>query len=372
MIRTVRIQNFKSLRDVSIDLERFTVFVGANGSGKTSVLEAIHDAVRAYTGDPQKVFAHERLVDWIYSRGGEGDLSIRCWTSTGPSSSSSMGHFAVEAIPPRWVPLASQRMGKVRWDYRIEPSNPMLNAALVPARNLVFPRLNAALLAKPSYSEDVPPRMEYTGKGLASVLAYMALNDPKGFDSLVEAARTLIPRLRGIRFDKASVYRTEKELVRFGKDTVDRTSRRRYRGEMILLDFEHAENISARVASEGTMLMLGLLTVLLGPSRPQIVLLDDIEHGLHPLAQKELVEAIGRFLEQFPSLQILATSHSPFLLDFLNPEQVRIMATGPDGYSRCGRLTEHLKFSKWKEEMAPGEMWSLFGEKWLANKGTES
>jgi AAA15 family ATPase/GTPase len=45
MIHKVRIQNFKSLRDVNIELERFTVFVGANGSGKTSVLEAIHNAV---------------------------------------------------------------------------------------------------------------------------------------------------------------------------------------------------------------------------------------------------------------------------------------------------------------------------------------
>jgi predicted ATPase len=60
MIQKVHIQNFKSLRDVSIELERFTVFVGANGSGKTSVLEAIHNAVRAATGDPQRVFAHER------------------------------------------------------------------------------------------------------------------------------------------------------------------------------------------------------------------------------------------------------------------------------------------------------------------------
>ena len=70
MIQKVHIQNFKSLRDVSVELERFTVFVGANGSGKTSVLEAIHNAVRAASGDPQKVFAHERHGDWIYTRGG--------------------------------------------------------------------------------------------------------------------------------------------------------------------------------------------------------------------------------------------------------------------------------------------------------------
>ena len=182
-------------------------------------------------------------------------------------------------------------------------------------------------------------------------------------------ARTLIPRLRRIRFRKAMVYRTESELVRFGNDTVNRSIRRPYQGELILFDFEHAENISARTASEGTILMLGLLTVLLGPTRPRILLLDDIEHALHPLAQKQLVEVIERILEKYSDLQLLVTAHSPYLLNYVKPEQVRIMALGPDGYSRCGRLTDHPKFATWKEEMAPGEMWSVFGEKWLADKG---
>ncbi len=96
MIQKVHIQNFKSLREVSVELERFTVFVGANGSGKTSLLEAIHNAVRAATGDPQKVFAHERHGDWVYTRGGAGDLSIRCETEGGA--------FAVEATPPEGYP----------------------------------------------------------------------------------------------------------------------------------------------------------------------------------------------------------------------------------------------------------------------------
>ncbi len=55
MIHKVRIQNFKSLRDVSVELERFTVFVGAYSSGKTSLLDAIFNAVQAASGDPQKV-----------------------------------------------------------------------------------------------------------------------------------------------------------------------------------------------------------------------------------------------------------------------------------------------------------------------------
>ena len=41
------------------------------------------------------------------------------------------------------------------------------------------------------------------------------------------------------------------------------------------------------------------------------------------------------------------------------------MTIGEDGFSVCGRLEDHPQYEKWKDEMAPGELWSLFGEKWL-------
>jgi len=360
MISEVSIKNFKSLRDVRVKLERFTVFVGANGSGKTSVLEAMHNAVRAATGDPQKVFAHERHGDWIYTRGGVGDLSIRCETAGGA--------FAVEATPPAGFPPPPHLLGKGRWDYRVTPTGPALATALESAAGLVSLRLNATALAQPSYSGVDPPRMDSTGAGLASVLASMALTDPGGFEHLIEVARGLIPRLRRVRFRKAAVRKTERELVQFGSRAVEDRRTRTFSGEMVLLDFENAENVSARAASEGTMLVLGLLTVLLGPARPRVILIDDLEHGLHPLAQKKLVAVVAQTLERFPDLQLLATNHSPYLLNYVPPEQVRIMAVGPDGDGQCGSLTDHPKFERWTREMAPGELWSIFGEKWLTEK----
>ncbi len=361
MIREVSIRNFKSLRDVRIGLERFTVFVGPNGCGKSSVLGAIHNAIRAATGDPQKVFSHERHGDWVYTRNGVGDLSIRCATEG--------GEFCIEASPPEGYPPAPEYLQRGSWKYRISPGGQQLDRALLPARKMVHLQLNAGVLAHASYSENDPPRMEFTGEGLASVLAFMALNDPSSFDNLVSIAKTLIPRLERIRFRKAPVFKTEREFVRIGNDTLDHRTRRTYQGDLILFDFTNAENVSARTASEGTMLMLGLLTALLGPMRPRIVLLDDIEHGLHPLAQKRLVEVVGQILATFPDLQVLATAHSPYLLNYVESEQVRVMATGQDGFAVCGRLVDHPQFAKWKDEMSPGELWSIFGEKWLAEKG---
>ena len=132
MIHGVRIQNFKCLRDVSVKLERFTVFVGANGSGKTSILEAIHIAVEAATGDPQKVVTHERHGDWVYTRGGVGDLSIRCETAG--------GDLSLEATPPEGYPPPPDLMQKERWEYRISPSGGPLCTALEPARRMKFLR----------------------------------------------------------------------------------------------------------------------------------------------------------------------------------------------------------------------------------------
>ncbi len=77
MLRLVRFRNFKSLRDVSIDLARLTVFVGANGSGKSSVLAAIRYAVRAAVGGSDRVFGHERPTDWMETHAGAGETGTR-------------------------------------------------------------------------------------------------------------------------------------------------------------------------------------------------------------------------------------------------------------------------------------------------------
>ena len=67
--------------------------------------------------------------------------------------------------------------------------------------------------------------------------------------------------------------------------------------------------------------------------------------------------------------KLTATTHSPYLLNYLEPEQVRLTVLRDDGSTVCGKMTDHPKFAKWKDEFSPGEMWSTFGEKWVAEKG---
>ena len=62
--------------------------------------------------------------------------------------------------------------------------------------------------------------------------------------------------------------------MKFGDDTVERRNRRKYQGDSILFDFQNANNVSAHTVSEGTLMLLGLLTVLLGRGHP-----NDSAHG---------------------------------------------------------------------------------------------
>jgi predicted ATPase len=110
-----------------------------------------------------------------------------------------------------------------------------------------------------------------------------------------------------------------------------------------------AAGVNADAVGEGTLLALGLLTVIQGPRRAELVLLDDVELALHPAAQEQLVGVLRKLQKDDPELQIVATSHSPFILNFVDPAEVRITALGPDGAAVCEELVHHPQFDRWKD-----------------------
>jgi hypothetical protein len=59
-------------------------------------------------------------------------------------------------------------------------------------------------------------------------------------------------------------------------------------------------------------------------------------------------------------------------LDCMEPQEVRLTYLNDEGSTRCDTLTGHPKFQTWKDEMHSGELWSLFGEQWVADKGAST
>jgi predicted ATPase len=99
-------------------------------------------------------------------------------------------------------------------------------------------------------------------------------------------------------------------------------------------------------------------------SDASLFLLDDVEQGLHPLAQRQLMTALKAFSKEHDK-QIILTSHSPFIIDELEAKDVWVMAADKEGVSHCQRLSAHPDAPRLLEVLTTGELQGAVGEDWV-------
>jgi energy-coupling factor transporter ATP-binding protein EcfA2 len=350
MIKTAAFKNFKALKDVSLDLEPFTVLVGPNGSGKTSILEGLR--FLAKHGECPHAW---RTMKWdSLHTGGKGaapgdNIVFMC--------SGDQGRLTVTLGPPNVRP----RLGPTPWGSSVQVSD---GAEVIPPA--AFVRFDPHRLAAASYRSKAAARLRDDGEGLASVLAYLAAEKPPVFEAIQEGIRRVVSSVRAVRSLPILIRRKRRKIVTIDGKKYTRVKVSLFWGHAIEFDTDAGVGLPASMMSEGTLLVLGLLTVIMGPGHPRLVLWDDIDRALHPKAQGEVVELLRRLQSQNPELQIVATSHSPYLVDHLKAEEVRLTTLTPEGFVAVARLDRHPQFEKWKDETSPGEFWSFVGEKWVA------
>lgn len=369
MIEKVHFRAFKAYREIDLSLEPLTVLVGPNASGKTSILTGLSILAQVAGKSPSSVLVGELDPAQVCTRG----LS---------ATSLSLGASASAAGKPGAVWLHVEGHGRHGWEFKVKGAwndskdetgdvsfrllGLPLAAELGPA---AFARFDFNRLVLPSYSEKHVPDLEFDGYGLASVLAHLKLEHEETFREIESALREVVPSLEKIRPVRAELSETKAMPIQIGTQTSIMPLTVPVSGNALLFDMKGAKGVPAAAVGEGTILVLGLLTLLLRPNRPRLVLLDDIELALHPQAQAKLIGLIVDVQKRFPGLQVVATSHSPFILNLLKPEQVRLTALGPDGAAHCRRLTDHPDFPKWNALMSPGEFWSAVGEQWIVEGG---
>ena len=113
--------------------------------------------------------------------------------------------------------------------------------------------------------------------------------------------------------------------------------------------------VLSRFASDGTLKMLAYLAVLHDPQPPQFIGVEEPENFLHPRLLPELAEecraAAGRS-------QLLVTTHSPFFLTALRPEEVRVLYRDASGHTQAVRASDIPGVREFVEEGASmGHLW---------------
>jgi predicted ATPase len=125
--------------------------------------------------------------------------------------------------------------------------------------------------------------------------------------------------------------------------------------------------IPAALASDGVLLLTAFLTLAYG-STPEILLVEEPENGLHPSLLEQVIQLFRKMsrgeVGNRPR-QVLVSTHSPILLNFVRPEEVRIFRRDPAKGTQVTPMDKVPNIDNRMREFATGELWYLLGEEKL-------
>ncbi|NER25950.1 MAG: AAA family ATPase [Symploca sp. SIO1C2] len=370
MLEKVILHNFKSHKSTQLNLDksRLHALVGQNSAGKTSVLQALHYLGRLANSSFAKIFQYERAPELITTIG-QNHLSVTgsgYWGHNNPKKWEASYHWEQHVNPP-WFPTASWKTDQDEksvkgWSSSLSDAPDPISQAL---RYSVHLKLVATNLAKAAYSDAIKPRVEFDGSGLAPTLDYLRSEAPDKFQSLQEMLQRIVPGVREVGVRRAKVAVNRQRLIEVDGKSISYEESQEIAGQEVVLDMNTGKRIPAYGISEGTILTLGLLTVLMNPNQPNLVLLDDIEQGLHPRAQRELITVFKEIIKDNNNLKIIFSTHSPYIIDELIPSQVHVLSNTNLGFTLSKRLDEHPDVEWAKQTLTTGEFWDAEGENWV-------
>ena len=132
----------------------------------------------------------------------------------------------------------------------------------------------------------------------------------------------------------------------------------------LFLEERDGRQIPATLLSDGTLHYLSLLAILLHPTPPPLIGLEEPELGLHP----DIVAEVAKLLVGASQrTQIVVTTHSRMLVDALTDHPSSVVVCEKDqGESRFERL-DGMRLKAWLDKYSLGELWSsgeLGGNRW--------
>lgn len=175
------------------------------------------------------------------------------------------------------------------------------------------------------------------GDNLGNVVQYMEREHPKRFQNILNRIAGKIPGIDKIDTEKTNDGRL---LLRFN-------------------DKSFQDPFYAQQMSDGTLKVFAYLLLLEDPTPPPFLCIEEPENGLYhklleSLASEFRTHATGRK----GGSQVFITTHQPYFVDALEPEEVWILEKEEDGFARIRRASDETIVKNMVAEGIPlGSLW---------------
>jgi predicted ATPase len=370
--KELSIHGFRRLYDVQLPLRPLSVMIGANGTGKTSVLDVFSLLAKSAQGKLSESISDLSGLSSIltYDRADEMQLNI---SMVVPHQKPLKYSLKLKPQSVGYVideeRLSQQRLGYSHPFLHIDSHGPDIKYYEVDQRNLLRPnweqkpfetslsqvpkmfqqpeefrnRLSSSTfyhvlnvdsrspvrLPQPMQPATLPGR---NGEELVSCLFYLRETERDRFEAIEDALRAAYPRFERLDFPPVAAG----TLALTWRETG--FSRPFYMHQL----------------SEGTLRFLWLATLLQSPGLTALTLLDEPEVSLHP----ELLSLLADMLREASNrTQLVVATHSDRLIRFLQPNEIVLVDADEGGMSAL-KWADELDLDAWLKDYSLDELWS--------------
>jgi predicted ATPase len=351
-LEQLTVRNFKSIRDQTLRLGSLNVFIGGNGSGKSNLVSVFHFLNRVVAGDLQNYTGEAGGADSIlhFGRKQSRSLSVELEFVEGAYANG----YSFELRPTAqdrfifsresfWFHNRLTHQTLLPTELGGGHVETKLKTATQPVAHYVRQDLDSYRIyhfhdtsssAKVKQTGDVNDnrQLQVDAANLAAFLYRLQQNHAGHFQNIVDTIRQIAPFFEGFQL-KPSELNPDKIRLEWREKGSD-------------------NYFNAHAFSDGTLRFVCLATLLLQPTMPNVILLDEPELGLHPAAVSLLADLLESAAQR---TQILVATQSVTLVNQFTPEFVWVAER-----ENRASVFKHLKsadMSAWLDDYGLGELW---------------
>lgn len=418
MIRTLTIQNFKSIERADIEFGPLTFLIGPNAGGKSNLLDGIRVLQGLATGFSVRDVLdgrHEEAtrLRWQSIRGGSRFVlhkhgAPQKFSAESPEVSPDTASFKVHVGGPgirfSWEVSIDPLAGRIRDEEFVvhEPARGTIfttrPGGLRIDRDIKGPTITAQVTRRRgrgryphfdfSASSAILPQLR-AGRGAASGNKELAdkaaeeLVNLQFLDPSPDALRAAVPLGHKRMGDHGELFASVSEAI--WSDPALKTPYLNWIQELTPckitdLHFFHSEvgetrfgiveegipePIPSMSVSDGTLRFAAIVTALFQPEAPRVLLIEEVENGIHATRLRLLIDAL-RQMSAESQPQVIATTHSPQLLGALTPEDyTHVVFVSRDPETGDSSIRPVLQIPSFSDAVKRKAFDQLLSEGWL-------
>jgi predicted ATPase len=364
-ITSMQVRNFKAVKDTGLlKPDGLTVFIGDNGVGKSSVLEALRFMAalsRETLDDALEPFKGYEHVRW---KGGEKrgrvvpGAALQEFHPLSVTAQGYVGEVRVRAT----TRLTGQNNNDVMFEHEELRVGAELHTREIYADRAGPPTpRDRSILSRTSWFDDwsfldmVPGRMGSPTKRTRAGGAVRLSPDGNNLAEYLLSLRS-VPERGGDAFN--GLLETLQVILPYARELVPEEREVFGPREVALQLHEGSFTVPGWMLSTGTLRLVALLALLRHPKPPSLLCVEEIENGLDPrtiqLVVNELVNAAdsGR-------TQIMVTTHSPYLLDLVPLKSLVLVERKAGSTPTFDQPEHHEEVRGWAESFTPGRLYTM-------------